>query len=149
MKILKEAFVELKNRIGRVPYLYDFVLNHSIDPVVIVERYSNYQQFLLKMKEEVSTLTSYENKVLTMLSLEVLNGKREHEIILLDLLLHQEKVEYLNYLAESNCQIDDDTMASVRRIFDLSFSHKHIRSNMEKNPLFSIKMILLYLMNRS
>ena len=36
MKKLKEAFVELKNRIGRVPYLYDFVSNHSIDPVVIV-----------------------------------------------------------------------------------------------------------------
>ena len=38
MKILKEAYVELKNRIGRVPYLYDFVSNHSIDPVVIVDK---------------------------------------------------------------------------------------------------------------
>ena len=37
MKILKEAFAELKNRIGRIPYLYDFIFNHSIDPVVIVE----------------------------------------------------------------------------------------------------------------
>ncbi|MDM5153180.1 DEAD/DEAH box helicase [Bacillus sp. DX1.1] len=139
MKILKEAFVELKNRIGRVPYLYDFVLNHSIDPVVIVERYSNYQQFLLKMKEEVSTLTSYENKVLTMLSLEVLNGKREHEIILLDLLLHQEKVEYLNYLAESNCQIDDDTMASVRRIFDLSFFTQTYKVKYGEKPIILYK----------
>ena len=31
-KIIKETYVELKNRIGRVPYLYDFVSNHSIDP---------------------------------------------------------------------------------------------------------------------
>ena len=29
------------------------------------------------MKEEVPALTEYENKVLTMLSLEVLNGKRK------------------------------------------------------------------------
>ena len=112
-KIIKEAYIELKNRIGRVPYLYDFVSNHSIDPVVIVDKYSNYYQFLLKMKEEVPVLSDYENKVLTMLSLEVLNGKRKHEIILLDLLLHQEKVkydEYLDHLKELNCQIDDATI---------------------------------------
>ena len=44
--------------------------------------------------------------MLTMLSLEVLNGKRKHEMILLDLLLNQEEVkydEYLNHLKESNC----------------------------------------------
>ena len=45
------------------------------------------------MKEEVTGLSDYENKVLTMLSLEVLNGKRKHEIILLDLLLNQGRSE--------------------------------------------------------
>ncbi|WP_127759350.1 DUF3427 domain-containing protein [Peribacillus asahii] len=124
MKILKEAFVELKNRIGRIPYLYDFVTNHSIDPIVIVNKYSNYHQFLLKVKEVVPTLTDYENKVLTMLSLEILNGKRKHEIILLDILLYEKKVEYneyLNLLNEANCQVDDATIASVQHILDLSF----------------------------
>ncbi|MGR5959536.1 hypothetical protein ACT7DM_08735 [Bacillus cereus] len=77
MKVLKEAFGELKNRIGRIPYLYDFIVNQSIDPVVLVEGYSNYYQFLLKMKEDLPALTEYENKVLTMFSLEVLNGKRK------------------------------------------------------------------------
>ena len=85
MKILREAYIDLKNKIGRVPYLYDFVTNHSIDPVVIADNYTNYYQFLLKMKEEVPALTDYEDKVLTMLSLEVLNGKRKHEIILLEI----------------------------------------------------------------
>ena len=88
----------MKNRIGRVPYLYDFVSNHSIDPVVIADKYSNYYQFLLKMKEEVPVLSNYENKVLTMLSLEVLNGKRKHEIILLDMLFQQETVKYDEYM---------------------------------------------------
>lgn len=124
MKVLKEAFIELKNKIGRVPFLFDFVSHHSIDPVVIVDEFFNYHQFLLKMKEEVPTLTEYENKVLTMFSLEIINAKRKHEIILLDLLLRHEKVEYneyLNHLIESNCRIDEDTIASVHRIFDLSF----------------------------
>ncbi|OLN21194.1 hypothetical protein BTO30_16320 [Domibacillus antri] len=127
-KILKEAFTDLKNRIGRVPYLYDFVSHHSIDPVVMVDgktkSISNYYQFLLEMKEEVPPLTDYENKVLTMLSLEILNGKRKHEIILLDLLLRKQAVnydEYLQHLCESNCLTNDETIASVKRIFDLSF----------------------------
>ncbi|RSK43687.1 DUF3427 domain-containing protein [Bacillus canaveralius] len=124
LKKLKEAYVELKNRIGRLPYLYDFVSNHSIDPTVIVDKHSNYQQFLLKIKEEVPELTDYENKVLTMFSLEVLNGKRKHEILLIDLLLHQDQVEYdlyLNQLKESNCQVEGATLASVQSILDLSF----------------------------
>lgn len=138
VKILKEAFMELKNRIGRVPYLYDFVSNHSIDPVVLVEKSSNYHQFLLKMKEEVPVLTDYENKVLTMLSLEVLNGKRKHEIILLDLLLRQDKVsydEYITYLMESNCQTDDATIASVKRILDLSFFTQNGKKKYGEEPI--------------
>ena len=138
MKVLKEAYTELKNRIGRVPYLYDFVSNHSIDPVVIVDKFSNYHQFLLKMKEEVTGLSDYENKVLTMLSLEVLNGKRKHEIMLLDLLLNQEEVEYeeyLDHLKESNCPVDDATIASVIHIFDLSFFTQPYKTKYGDNPV--------------
>ena len=65
------------------------------------------------MKEDVPALTEYENKVLTMFSLEVLNGKRKNEIVLLDLLLKQEKVdkdEYIKQLEESNCLTDDATI---------------------------------------
>src|SRR5699024_5881113 len=78
MKILKEAYVELKNRIGRIPYQYDFILKYSIDPLVIAEKYKNYYLFLLKMKEEVPLINSYENKVLSMFSREILNGKRKN-----------------------------------------------------------------------
>ncbi|MFJ8527494.1 DUF3427 domain-containing protein [Bacillus sp. NPDC094106] len=152
MKILKEAFVELKNRIGRVPYLYDFILNHSIDPIVLAERHSNYYQFLLKMKEGVPALTDYENKVLTMLSLEVLNGKRKHEIILLDLLLRQEKVnhdQYLNCLMESNCQTDDATIASVQRIFDLSFFMQNGKKKYGEKPIVTCSERKDYMFNDS
>lgn len=130
LKILKEAYIELKNRIGRVPYLYDFVTNHSIDPVVIAEAHTNYYQFLLKMKEDLPNITTYENNVLTMFSLEILNGKRKHEIILLDLLLAKEKVSYDEYqelLINANCSVDEAIIGSVKRIFDLSFFTQNIK----------------------
>ena len=90
------------------------------------------------MKEEVPALTDYENKVLTMLSLEILNGKRKHEIILLDMLLKQEKVkydEYLSHLTEMNCQIDEATMDSVKRILNLSFFTQAYKTKYGGKPI--------------
>lgn len=150
MKILKEAFIELKNRIGRVPYLFDFITNHSIDPVVIVDKNLNYYQFLLKMNEEVPVLTEYENKVLTMLSLEVLNGKRKHEIILLDLLLHQEQVDYDEYekhLVQWNCPIDEETITSVHHIFDLSFFMQNSKKKYGEEPIITVQKNQFYKFN--
>ncbi|EEL40327.1 TPA: DUF3427 domain-containing protein [Bacillus toyonensis] len=123
-KKLREAFDDLKKRIGRTPFLYDFTTNNSIDPNVIVNKYWNYQQFLLQIKEDVPVLSDYEDKVLTFLSLEILNGKRRHEIILLELLLNEgmvKKNDYIDHLKEANCVIDDPTINSVKRIFNLSF----------------------------
>lgn len=124
LKILREAFVTLKNKIGHTPSLYDFILHNSIDPLVLVDRYQNYYEFLLKMKEEIPTITVYENKVLSMLSLEIANGKRMHEVVLLDLLIQNQSVskeEYIQALHEADCYVDENTLDSVRRIFNLSF----------------------------
>lgn len=128
MKILKEAFTDLKNKIGRTPYFFDFIENHSIDPVVIADKYQNYYQFLLKMKEEVPSISTYENHILNFLSLELLNGKRKHELILLKLLLEAEKVSaetFVQMLNEENCYVDKLTLDSVQRIFNLSFFNKN------------------------
>ncbi|WP_409305903.1 DUF3427 domain-containing protein [Peribacillus sp. SCS-155] len=141
LKILKEAYIELKNRLGRVPYLHDFIENHSIDPTVIVQKYANYYQFLIKVKEEVPAISEFENKVLTMLSNEVLNGKRRHEIILLDLLLQKEKVSYAelrNSLIDFDCDASDETIESVHRVFDLSFFTQTYKHKYGDKPLILV-----------
>lgn len=141
MRVLRNAFIELKNRIGRFPYLYDFIINHSIDPVVIAEKYSNYYQFLLKVKEEVPVITDYENKVLTMLSLEIMNGKRKHEVILLELMLLQRKVsysDYIYYLEKNNCQIDHAIISSVKRVMDLTFFTQAYKTKYGENPIITL-----------
>jgi len=142
LKVLREAYLELKNRIGRVPYLYDFLQNHSIDPVVIVEEHLNYYQFLLKLKEEVPTLNEYERKVLTFLSLEVLNGKRKHEIVLLDLLLQKgnvSKAEFIEQLMSNDCYVDEDTLNSVTRIFNLEFFTQGNYKKYGEQPIVTIE----------
>ncbi|MGD6817989.1 DUF3427 domain-containing protein [Metabacillus sp. 113a] len=138
LKVLKEAYTELKNRIGRIPDLYDFIQHNSIDPVVIVEEHFNYYQFLQKMKADVPAITDYESKVLTMLSLEVLNGQRLHEIVLLDLLMKQDKVSvqlFTEKLLDLNCQMSAETLTSVRRVFDLSFFTQVSRKKYGELPI--------------
>ncbi|MGN0510152.1 MAG: DEAD/DEAH box helicase, partial [Lachnospiraceae bacterium] len=44
--IIKDSYISLKNRLGRVPYLMDFYENGEIDPLVIIREYKTYQDFL-------------------------------------------------------------------------------------------------------
>lgn len=140
LKILREAFFDLENRIGRTPLLYDFLVQHSVDPSVIVGKYKHYDLFLRKMKKDVAPLTKYESQVLTMLSTEVLNGKRKHEFILLQLLLEQETVTkqaYVEQLTEAGCAIDEKIIASVQAVFDLSFFTDSVQKKYGAKPIIS------------
>ncbi|MDN7245190.1 DUF3427 domain-containing protein [Planococcus shenhongbingii] len=124
MKLLRDAYIELKNRIGEIPKLQDFIVHNSLDPLVIVQKYVNYYKFLLKLKEIEPVLSTYEEQVITMLSQELLNGKRKHEVVLLDLLLIEGSIsreKYLQELKEQECITNEETIKSVERILDLSF----------------------------
>ena len=60
LKTLKESYSEVKNRLGRIPTMHDFIEQNSLDPEVIIGYSNNYYDFLLKMKEEIPSLTDYE-----------------------------------------------------------------------------------------
>ncbi|MBT2570036.1 DEAD/DEAH box helicase [Planococcus sp. ISL-110] len=138
MKILREAYIELKNRIGKIPQLQDFIHNNSIDPLVIVQKYTTYHQFLLKLKEIDPLVNVYEEQVLTMLSLEILNGKRLHEILLLELLLENDQVTmqaFKQSIRAHNCSVDPETLASVQRVMDLSFFNQGSQKKYGNKPL--------------
>ena len=47
--LIKESYVSLKNRLGRVPLLYDFYENQEIDPLVIIREYKTYYAFMQAM----------------------------------------------------------------------------------------------------
>lgn len=51
--IIRESYVSLKNRLGRVPYLLDFYENGEVDPLVIIKEYKTYQAFLEAVEKEL------------------------------------------------------------------------------------------------
>ncbi len=132
LKTLRDAYTELKNRLGRVPKLFDFIEQNSLDPEVVVGYSDNYYNFLLKMKESLPSLTEYELSVLNMFSREFLNGKRIHEILLIEMLLTDKsftKESYIHKLNDFGTYTNDETIQSVENMFSLKF---HVQSDVKK-----------------
>ncbi|PAE18836.1 NgoFVII family restriction endonuclease [Bacillus sp. 7504-2] len=132
LKTLRDAYTEVKNRLGRIPTLYDFIEQNSIDPEVIISYSDNHYNFLVRMKEPLPSLTDYELAVLSMFSKEFLNGKRIHEVLLIDLLLAYESISkgtFIQRLKNVGTYVDDATIRSVENMFSLKF---HTQSDMKK-----------------
>jgi superfamily II DNA or RNA helicase/HKD family nuclease len=92
-------FQLLKFRLGRDPMMYDFVESNSRDPFQYVEHYKSYFNFLLKYSFEVygGLLSEKESKCIELFSKEVLNGVRYHEILLLQMLIDNESISFVDF----------------------------------------------------
>ncbi|WP_297818177.1 DEAD/DEAH box helicase [uncultured Lactobacillus sp.] len=122
---LRESYQELKQKLGRVPLLIDFLHYGSTSPEVFINNssFKNYGDFLLKMGEEVE-LTSYAHQVLTFLTKELALGKRVHELILLKSLAVKKPVsqdEYVKLLQKQGAYINDEVIESVENFLNLDF----------------------------
>ncbi|QNQ81111.1 DUF3427 domain-containing protein [Lactobacillus sp. PV034] len=125
MKELRASYKDLKNKIGRIPYLMDFAKYGSTSPTVLIKNkaLNSYADFLMKMGERVQ-LTEYEKQVLSFVTKELALGKRPHELILLKLLLENNQVSretYLTNLAKNGAYIDDEVIDSIEKILSLAF----------------------------
>lgn len=80
--IIKESYIFLKNRLGRVPYLLDFYENGEIDPLLIIREYKTYQNFLEFVEKELylRKITEQEMTTLEYLSKTILSGSRPYEL---------------------------------------------------------------------
>jgi superfamily II DNA or RNA helicase len=86
---LKAALVSMQNRVGRTPSLWDFWRFESVDPVLLGTKKEHYPALAATLLKAPLGLSPEESRALSLLSHEVLAGKRLHEFVLLDLLLSQ------------------------------------------------------------
>ena len=90
IKMLKEGYKQLKQKIGRIPHLQDFDDYESIDPLRIFDNKSlgSYYVFLKKYEKEYTIeLNDTEKLFLEFISRKLASGKRPHELILLKSIL--------------------------------------------------------------
>lgn len=138
MKNLKDAYLTMKQRLGRVPRLFDFARFNATDPVVLATKSPNYAELLKKFGEPVWSLSEQESAFLTYLSAELLNGKRPHELLLLKELISRGPMSVRGYselLSHQGCLNDSATIESSLRMLTLGFHTSAERSKYRDQPL--------------
>lgn len=89
-KILKEAYQQLKFKLGKIPSLMDFDEHGSIDVLRIFENntFKSYHGFLQNQEADyLVRFNSIQVNMLEYVSQKFANGKRPHELILLKAIL--------------------------------------------------------------
>lgn len=113
--IIKDSYISLKNRLGRIPYLIDFYENGEIDPLVIIKEYKTFYAFLENVEKGLYEcfFTEQEKLTLEYLSKTILSGSRPYELEILKTMMEAEKVSVRdlqesfseNMVTDLNCPI--------------------------------------------
>jgi hypothetical protein len=86
IKLIKENYTNLKNKLGHIPSLQDFDKYGEMDVLRIFDNNSlgSYYKFLVKYEKDYTIrLSEEEEKVIEFVSKKLANGKRVHELELL------------------------------------------------------------------
>lgn len=89
-RLLVDAYQQLKNKLGRVPTMFDFDEYESIDVMKFVAKYGSYYNFVhdaVKDKDYLYEFNEEENNIISYLSMKYMCGKKGQELFLLFLLL--------------------------------------------------------------
>lgn len=90
IKLIKENYTNLKNKLGHIPALMDFDKYGEMDVLRIFDNNSlgSYYKFLVKYEKEYKVrLSEDEEKVVEFISKKLASGKRIHELELLNRML--------------------------------------------------------------
>lgn len=90
--LLKEKYFALKYKLGRIPTVLDFYEYGEIDPMLFIKYSKSYDQFVKAVdKEYTVSFGENEEAVLEFVS-SLVNGKRVHELLMLNCLLNNEEI---------------------------------------------------------
>lgn len=89
-KFLIEEYNKVKNRLGRIPRLTEFLDNGSIDPTLFIEKYGSYPLFLSKAEPDYQLNLSLRHlQSLKFISNEIASGIRPHELVMIKQLVNK------------------------------------------------------------
>lgn len=112
--IIREGYANLKNRLGRIPYLYDFYMNQEIDPMLIVNEYKSYYNFLKTVEPSYDyVLSGQDDMTIEYLSRTVMSGVRPCELELLREITEKRAVDSSELQDTLKREFDFDTTPSL------------------------------------
>ncbi len=134
-KLIREAYQNLKFKLGKIPSLDDFIQNGAIDPIKIFDKFGSYYTFLNRYElafEAKGQLNEKQERMLGWVSQKFARGKRVDELHLIaDLIARanaqaQEPiklVKWINELAsQKNFSSNANKINCLERIFKGDFN---------------------------
>lgn len=86
--LLKNEYLQLKQKLGKIPSIFDFSQFGSIDILKFLDKFKTYHNFLQKYdKDYTIRFNTIQEEILYFISYRFAKGKRIHELIALKLLL--------------------------------------------------------------
>ena len=127
-KLIKEKYQNLKFKLGRIPTILDFEEHGEIEVQRIFENasFGSYYAFLVKNEPDYKIrLSNKEAKIIEFISKKIANGKRIHELVLLDILLSKPKNIFEEFdkimFAKYGIQVNENTITNLINIFTNNF----------------------------
>lgn len=146
---LKKMYKELEDRLDRQPMRIDFATTDDlVHPVIIATSpngVNNYAEFLGQVFPHELPLTPIQNKYVTLLDNEFLNGERPHELLVLRHLLAHESMTVSELREEldawagdlQDLVADELTVNSLKRILNLEWFTQNERTKYGNQPFAS------------
>lgn len=124
--MLKKKYFALKDKLGRVPSMVDFVDFGEVDPLLFVEKKGSYCRFASTVDKDYSPDFSAEEwTVLEFLSNMVANGMRPHELLMIRQLVEERQFTKSTFLSEvesyGKIDADDGSYESAIRVLNTDF----------------------------
>lgn len=140
---LKNAYRDMACRLGRQPMMMDFVRFGDKDPMLFIAKKDSFYAFSQYMEPSPSTLNDAHRAVLKMMSLELANGKRIEEILILRHLLAEPSWSTADLAAETERLYgflpSTETMNHAARLLTLQFFVKTAQQKYGGMPLISFE----------
>lgn len=127
--LLKNEYLQLKQKLGKIPSIFDFSQFGSIDILKFLDKFKTYHNFLQKYdKDYPIRFNTIQEEILYFISYRFAKGKRIHELIALKLLLKNtphllidiEQILTTKYHQELTEQIKVSLIRNLTNLFTIS-----------------------------
>lgn len=127
--LLKNEYLQLKQKLGKIPSIFDFSQFGSIDILKFLDKFKTYHNFLQKYdKDYTIRFNTIQEEILYFISYRFAKGKRIHELLALKLLLKNtshllmdiEQILTTKYHQELSEQIKVSLIRNLTNLFTIS-----------------------------
>lgn len=140
MTKLKSALVQMHNRVGGVPALWDFFRFEATDPVGLATKDRHYVALLARLLKEPSSLTPTQDRALALITHEAFTARRNHEFLVLGRLLEEGSAsidELVAYCQAAGLATTSDRIRSVVDTFTLA-EHAEVDLKRYQDPVAAL-----------